>query len=854
MEKITLLAPLSGVMLAIDEVPDPVFATRMVGDGVSLDPLSTTLLAPFAGTVTQIHAALHALMLTHASGLEVIIHIGLDTVTLKGEGFRALVSSGQAVTAGQALIEFDADAVARRARSLLTQIVIPTGDLVARLEPSRGCVRAGLDVVLVAHLRATADSRGSTEVDTDSASLVSASVRIVNLQGLHARPAAALAACARQFRSEVSVICGDRRGNAKSVTAVMALEIARDAQVSFEARGVDAQAAVNALVRLADEAFGETAQHGEAPSAAPLAAGEASPAPPRVDDPPGTFRGLSASPGQAIGRIFQLRRAAFEVSETAADAARERAVLERALGQARMALDAMRQRVADSVDTASAAIFAAHRELVDDPDLAEQVSALLARGKSAGFAWRRACDDLAESLAALSNPLLAQRAIDVRDVRDRVLRIITGGGDGPFALPDQCILIAEDLTPTDTATLDRSRVLGFATLHGGPTSHVAILARSLDLPAVVAIDPGARGLSDGSLVALDGSAGTLRVDPSEDEVSRVRATIAEQQARREAARSRAAEPARMRDGRSIEVAANIGTVEEAAPAVNSGAEGVGLLRSEVFFMGRDAAPSEDEQAEAYRAVAAALGKERRLVIRTLDVGGDKPLPYLPVGAEENPFLGERGLRLCLNRPELLRTQLRAILRAADLAAVHVMLPMVTDVDELRRARAIFEEERASLGVPPVPLGIMIEVPAAALNADALAREADFFSVGTNDLTQYALAVDRGHPRIASMADALHPAVLRLIKMAADAAHRHGRWIGVCGGVAGDPKAVPILIGLGVDELSVAVPSIPAIKDVVRGLALEGCARVAEQALVAESAAAVRALAVDSVATGSEEVR
>lgn len=841
MPELVLLAPLSGVMVPIEDVPDPVFATRMVGDGISIDPLSACLLAPFGGRVTQVHSAGHALTLAHAGGLEVIMHIGLDTVELKGEGFTPRVKAGDTVETGQPLIEFDADLVARRARSLLTQIVIPTAERVERLEPSSGMVSAGRDVVLRVHLRAMSGSAGDAE--TGAPAVTSAPVEVINPQGLHARPAALLAARARDFRSDVAVVVEGRRANAKSVTAVMALEIGCGARVTFEARGDDASAAIDALARLLAGGLGEDAAHATAPVAVPAPAVSA--ATTRLDGPPGVLAGVGASPGLAVGRIFHLRRGLIEVAEQAADAAGERRTLERALQQARVELEALQGRVAAEADAQQAGIFNAHREIIDDPDLGGRVSELLARGKSAGFAWREACGELADQLAKLSNPLLAQRANDLRDVRDRVLRLVVGTEEKPMEVPAESILIAEDLTPSDTATLDRSRVLGFATLLGGPTSHVAILARSLDLPAIVAIDPRAGELADGTLAVLDGSAGTLRADPPPAAVDEARARIAAQVARQASARARSGEAARTRDGRAVEVAANIGKVSEAAPAVENGAEGVGLLRSEVFFMGRDTAPCEDEQAEAYAAVARALGPDRRLVIRTLDVGGDKPLPFLPVGAEENPFLGERGLRLCLNRPDILRTQMRAILRVASLSKIHVMLPMVTNIDELRRARAIFEEERASLGAPPVPLGVMIEVPAAALTADVLAREADFFSVGTNDLTQYTLAVDRGHPRIAAMADALHPAVLRLIKMAADAAHAHGRWIGVCGGVAADPAAIPILVGLGIDELSVPVPAIPAVKDAVRALETAACGRLAEQALAAESAAAVRALAVQT---------
>jgi phosphocarrier protein FPr len=339
---------------------------------------------------------------------------------------------------------------------------------------------------------------------------------------------------------------------------------------------------------------------------------------------------------------------------------------------------------------------------------------------------------------------------------------------------------------------------------------------------------------------IDGGRGTVRLNPDPAEVARIRHTQARRAARRQAEIEAAREPAATRDGHHIEVAGNIGGLADAEQVPGLGGDGVGLLRSEFLFLDRADAPGEDEQADTYAAIARALGG-RPLIIRTLDVGGDKPLPYLPMPAEQNPFLGERAIRLMLNRPELLRTQVRAILRAAAAGPVRIMVPMIATLAEWRAVKAVIEEERARLGAPSVPAGIMVEVPAAALLADAFAREVDFFSVGTNDLTQYTLAMDRGHPKLAPQVDGLNPAVLRLIAMTVDGAHAHGRWVGVCGGIGADPQAVPLLIGLGVDELSVSVPAIPAVKAQVRTLSRGECAGWAKRALAMDCAADVRTL-------------
>jgi phosphocarrier protein FPr len=379
------------------------------------------------------------------------------------------------------------------------------------------------------------------------------------------------------------------------------------------------------------------------------------------------------------------------------------------------------------------------------------------------------------------------------------------------------------------------------TTTGGASSHVAILARSLEIPLVAGIDPRALDLANGTPVILDGTRGTLRLNPSTADIARIHQLQGEQSRQRRAQQDRAHEPATTLDGHRVEVAANIGGLADAEQGIALGAEAVGLLRSEFLFLHRATAPSEEEQRALYGDVARALGNGRRLVVRTLDVGGDKPLSYLPMPREDNPFLGERGIRVLLNHPELLRTQLRAILGAAGAGNVAVMFPMVATLDEWREASAILEEERQRLGAPRIEAGIMVEVPSAALLAEQFAREVDFFSIGSNDLTQYTLAMDRGHPRLAPQLDGLSPAVLRLIDQTVQAARKHGRWTGVCGGIAGDAQAVPLLVGLGVDELSVSVPAIPAVKAQIRRLRVEECRTLARAALGCATAAEVRAL-------------
>ncbi|MFV0436912.1 MAG: phosphoenolpyruvate--protein phosphotransferase [Desulfopila sp.] len=838
-ERITLLAPISGVLVPLEQVPDPVFAQKMVGEGVSIDPLDNRLVAPCDGEVTLIHPSRHAVTLRHASGLEVLMHIGLDTVSLRGSGFSPRVALGQVVRCGELLIEFDLDLVATTAKSLLTQLVISNSELLAELTPATGNVVAGTDTVATIVLATVSPPEEGQQPAGGTA--LSAAILVANPTGLHARPAATLAALAKQYDSRIRLQRGESQVNAKSLVAIMGLEVGCGDKVQVVADGRDAEQAVAALAAAIASGLGE---EGVVAAAAEDETNLADSAPlmrPRSDDP-NVLLGVSASPGLGVGTIVQLRRDRIEVEEFAADKHREHRRLNEGIDHAILALKALESQLKSEALADKAAIFAAHQELLADPDLLDLAVSLIDKGRSAPFAWQSAYESYAEQLGGLQNPILAGRATDVRDVGLRVLEELTGEKVSGPQYPQDAILIAEDLTPSDTAAIDRSRVVGFCTTAGGASSHAAILARSFDIPAIAGIEARALELADGSLAILDGGKGTLRINVSTEEVATVRGRQERLARRRASELAAAGEPAVTSDGHRVEVVANIGGPDEVQQAMTNGAEGVGLLRSEFVFMGRTTAPSEEEQARIYSAIAASLGPGQPLVIRTLDVGGDKPLPYLAIPREANPFLGERGIRVGLDRPEILRVQCRAILRAVAAGAkIQVMFPMIATLAEYRLAKEVFEEERRKLAIEPVPLGIMVEVPSVAVMAEQFAREVDFFSVGTNDLTQYTLAMDRGHPKLAPLVDGVNPAILTLIAGAIRAAHRYGKWVGVCGGIGSDPQAVPLLLGLGINELSVSVPAIPAVKAQIRNLSLGRCRELAARALDQDSAAAVRSL-------------
>ncbi|MDR1164474.1 MAG: phosphoenolpyruvate--protein phosphotransferase [Deltaproteobacteria bacterium] len=835
LQTLILTAPLSGPIVLLENVPDPTFAHKLVGDGVAIDPTTEILLAPCQGVVTQLHAAHHALTLTTPEGVEVLMHIGLETVALKGQGFTPRVSEGDQVQLGDPLIAFDANYLAHHAASLLTMVVICNGDRVASYRTGSGQAKAGETQILELKLNAGDDGAQSFS-GVKAEALFSEPIVILNPAGLHARPTAVLVGKAKTFASDIRIVKDGREANAKSVVAVMGLEVKAHDKITLKAIGADAQAALAALAPLISSGLGESLH-----ALPPEKAAAPPPPPPKLaSKDPNVLLGVSASPGLVTGHVFQLRHESMKLEEFGKGFAAENQSLLAAVAIAQGELKNLAESLRQRADADKAAIFAAHEELLEDPELIEGARRRMRHGKSAAFAWNESFLEQAANLAGLNNELLAGRANDIRDVGRRVLVHLTGTERPAQAIPQNAVLIAAELTPSDAASLDKSSVVGFCTTGGSATSHASILARSMAIPAVAAIEERALELPNGASVVLDGNNGQLRLNPTEAEVADIRLLQERTAATRAVELFEAAKPAVTLDGRRIKVVANIGGVTDAMEVASLGGEGVGLLRSEFLFLQRAAAPSEEEQEGMYASIAKALGPERDLVVRTLDVGGDKPLAYLPLPPEINPFLGVRGIRLNLLGTDLFRSQVRAILKAASFANLHVMFPMVSSVLELRAAKAIVLEEKEALGVTsPVHVGVMVEVPAAAILAEGLAQEADFFSIGTNDLTQYALAIDRGHPRLAAMADALHPAVLKLIERTAQGAHKYGKWVGVCGGLAGEILAVPILLGLGVDELSVSLPSIPSIKAAVRRQNISACRALATEILSMLTAAEAR---------------
>lgn len=774
----------------------------------------------------------------HPTGTDAVLVMEAIDRAWSDDGVLVLMDLGSAVLSAEMALDLLPEE--RRTSILLCEAPIVEGAVAAAVTAKLGApldrvaqeARGGL-AGKIAHLgdAGPEEQRAASAVPTGDETSIRLTVHAPH--GLHARPAARLVQTASSFDARITirdVTNGRGPADAGSLNAVAMLGATQEHEIEVVAAGPQAAAALEAIGALADRDFDDR------------------PGPPEPDRPAavpsqpergGTLRGHPASPGIAIGPARRFKTPDLAIPEGTAGAEAEVSALEAALDVVRGEIARQRARVAGRAGADEAEIFDAHLLfLKDDALLSPARHAIVDGGLSAARAWHDVIERMAEGWDGLEDEYLRARAADLRSVGRQVLSVLIGVPVPHPALEAPGVVIASDLSPADTVGLDPAVALGIATAAGGPTSHAAVLARASGIPAVVGVGNGLLGIAEGTPVIVDGTTGTIHVDPDESLLAAFTVARDELVASVREALASAREPARTIDGTTVEVAANIGSPADAVVAVAAGADGVGLFRTEFLFMGRSAVPDEREQEAAYREAAVALGG-RPLVIRTLDVGADKPLPYLDQPSEPNPFLGVRGIRLGLERPDLLQTQLGAILRVAADHPLRVMFPMIATVDELRAANDLLD--RAGDRPPTLEVGVMVEVPSAALLAERLAEDADFFSIGTNDLTQYTMAADRGNARVSALADAVHPAVLRSIRMTVEAADARGRWVGVCGELAGDPDATALLLGLGVRELSMGAPSIALVKRAVRTIDLAAARALAEDALACATSAEVREL-------------
>ncbi|EJD8496616.1 phosphoenolpyruvate--protein phosphotransferase [Staphylococcus pseudintermedius] len=550
------------------------------------------------------------------------------------------------------------------------------------------------------------------------------------------------------------------------------------------------------------------------------------------------IKGIAASDGVAIAKAYLLVEPDLSFSNEKTDQPEaEVQKFNEALNNSKIELTKIRNHAEEQLGADKAAIFDAHLLVLDDPELIQPIEEKIKNeSASAPQALTEVTQNFITIFESMDNEYMEERAADIRDVAKRVLAHILGVElPNPSIIDESVIIVAHDLTPSDTAQLNKQYVQGFVTNIGGRTSHSAIMSRSLEIPAVVGTKSISESVQQGDMVIVDGLTGDVIVNPSDDEIKAYQHKRESFFADREALKQLRDEPSKTLDGHEVELAANIGTPNDLEGVHNNGAEGIGLYRTEFLYMGRDNMPTEDEQFEAYKKVLESM-EGKRVVVRTLDIGGDKELPYLNLPEEMNPFLGYRAIRLCLDQPEIFRPQLRALLRASAYGKLNIMFPMVATIQEFRDAKALLLEEKENLkqeGVEvsdDIELGIMVEIPATAALADVFAKEVDFFSIGTNDLIQYTMAADRMSERVSYLYQPYNPSILRLIKQVIDASHQEGKWTGMCGEMAGDETAIPLLIGLGLDEFSMSATSILKARRQIKDLSRTEMVQLADRAL------------------------
>ncbi|WP_025112175.1 phosphoenolpyruvate--protein phosphotransferase [Pseudomonas sp. H1h] len=822
-KELTLSAPLSGPVLTLAKVPDAVFASGAMGDGIAIDPINDTLYSPCAGVIIHVARTGHALTVRADNGAEILLHLGLDTVELNGEGFSMLVKEGGRVSKGQPLLRYDLDKVGRQCKSLVSLLILTNSQDFQVRPITLKAVKVGdplLHIVARNSAAANAEMPGGPEVHGH--------VLVAHRGGLHARPAALIRQTAQGFKSQSQLHFAGKSAPCNSLIGLMGLAVGEQDEVQVSCQGPDAEAALQALLGALATTLPED-HHTVAPVSA---------APRKRPAEAGVLQGVCAAPGLVGGPLFRLNAISLPADTGNHDPRVQQQVLESALSQVRSEIHATLTQAKKHKNAEEEAIFAAHLALLEDPALLDAAQHAIDQGAAATHAWSQSIDVQCDVLQHTGSALLAERANDLRDLKQRVLRALLGEA-WHYEVPAGAIVAAHELTPSDLLQLSAQGVAGLCMAEGGATSHVAILARGKGLPCMVALGSALLDQPQGQSVVLDADGGRLELTPSAERLAEVQQAQIDRQQRRDAQQAKAHLPAETRNGVAIEVVANVASSAEAADAFANGADGVGLLRTEFLFVDRQTAPDVEEQRVAYQAVLDAMG-DQSVIIRTIDVGGDKQLDYLPLPAEANPVLGLRGIRLAQARPEILDQQLRALLQVSPLRRCRILLPMVTEVDELLHIRQRVDALCLELSISERPeIGVMIEVPAAALQAEQLAEHADFLSIGTNDLSQYTLAMDRDHAGLAARVDALHPALLRLIAMTCAGAAVHKRWVGVCGALASDPLATPVLIGLGVTELSVSPVQIGEIKDRVRQLHEAECQRLSHDLLKLNSAAAVR---------------
>lgn len=822
LETLTLYSPIKGKLIDISKVPDEAFAQKMLGDGIAIQPEENFIYAPVDATVKTLHKCLHALVL-EKDGFEILIHIGIDSVSLKGQRFKTYIQEGDKVIKGQKLIEFDKDFLAQYTTSNTVIMVIASPTEVTLKKENLNEVNLNTKV-----LEVSCKATSHTDVAPKSDYTVFTEEFVVpNKAGLHARPAGEVAAIAQSFSdTDVFILKNDRQANAKSVVEILGLSVDPGDRIQIKSCGINADKASTEVKRFILGELGNNIIKDnflETPTDVNKA-GEIK------------IKGIGIFDGLSIGKAYVVKDLQFKLEEKSTlPPEEELAKFVTSLQRVKNALDKERHSVYGQKDREE--ILLAHITILEDPFLIQETKQAIAKGYSAAFAFSAAVKRAIDVLSNTGNEILRSRIADFIDLESRILTDLTGEDYGLPNFEEDTILIIRELLSHHLKEINE-HVTGIIMAEGSALSHVSIMLKTLGIPTIIGAGKAVLEIQDGKDIILDSKLGNVTVNPAN--IEEVRKKVEILKINRQKNLLHAFEAAKTKDGAEITVSGNIGTIEQAKQSVEQGAQGIGLVRTEFLFANAKKAPTEQEQYEIYQKIVD-LQNGHPVIIRTLDVGADKPISFIPQIREDNPILGRRGIRTSFANVDLLRSQLRAIMRVKPHGVAKIMIPMVTFIEELQTVRRFVREEQEKLGIDKVSLGMMMEVPAAAIMAKEFAKEADFFSIGTNDLTQYTLALDRAHPTLNFLSDSLNPSVLKMVKFIVEGAKSENKPVGVCGAVASEPAGAILLIGLGIRALSVVPSSIADIKALIRKLDIKQCEEIANKALNCTSVAEVRSM-------------
>ncbi|HMT02383.1 MAG TPA: phosphoenolpyruvate--protein phosphotransferase [Burkholderiales bacterium] len=835
---IEIFPPLLGAVVDIMSVPDEVFSTKMLGPGVAIDPLENKIYAPISGIIKSVHSANHAITISFDNKFTVLIHIGLETVNLKGKGFNIFIKERDNVKAGQILGEIDLDYIALHAKSLISPIVLLDLDeksfSVKNIEQHFTILAKPIMLITQSY------QKDKNLVNQSNNLIKSEIIEIKNPHGIHARPAALLSTVARDYNGEVLIKKNDKTANLKSVVSILGLAIEYGDKVQIIASSQDEiETIINTLNMVYEEVKTSV------PSYLDLEK-------PKVLN--NKYYGICASEGIVSGKLIKLHKTSFEIRENADNVEVEKNRFETALNRVKKGIEdnIFKQNKLDGLYNSLIQnnILLAHKQIVNDPQIIEGVIDLINKGKTAEFALQNIINYHCKMLAETKNQLIIERQTDLKDIENRILlempnvilKQLMSLSDNNQNLP--IILVAEELLPSELLNLNKN-IVGLISINGGITSHVSIIAKAKKIPLLVGVDKTILNIDENIEVILDADNGFLNILPTKDELEKVNDYLKKVQKENIANLEYKDKPAITIDNKMIKCFANIANLAEANDIISSGADGVGLFRTEFIFLDRNLAPTIDEQEEIYKNIILKL-IDKPFVLRILDIGGDKKINYLQLPIEDNPALGLRGIRLCLEYKEFLINQLTAVLKVLQNENIarnlKIMLPMVATIEEYLEVKEVIEKIKQSLNLLISPkLGIMVEVPSVALMSDIFAKQVDFFSIGTNDLTQYILAADRNNFKISNKIDHFHPSVIRAINQIVKSAKQNNKPVSICGLMASEKLAIPLLIGLGIEELSMNLNSIAENKKLIANLEFKKCKKVAEECLELPNSFAVRQL-------------